>query len=229
MASGLQPAFDKFGAWFTETGGPAIADFAQKAGAWLDEFMTRARPIWEEFAAKLDETVGPALAMIKDAIDRMKTALGLAGNDVSAMDVLLQSLKYTLDAVVIAIQAVGLAFQGIAWIVEQIRAAVDAASALWNQLKKIGDILSSGNFNLLGGIAGGLGALGASIPGFDTGGIVPGPVGSPQLILAHGGETILPTHRGGTAGNTVNITINASNAGEAQNGVLRALRAAGMA
>lgn len=33
------------------------------------------------------------------------------------------------------------------------------------------------------------------IPTFDSGGVVPGPKGSPQLIMAHGGETILPTHR----------------------------------
>lgn len=42
-----------------------------------------------------------------------------------------------------------------------------------------------------------------NIPGFDTGGIVPGPIGSPQLIMAHGGETVLPTHK--------NITINQTN------------------
>ena len=33
---------------------------------------------------------------------------------------------------------------------------------------------------------------------FDTGGIVPGPRGAPQLALVHGGETILPTHKGGS-------------------------------
>lgn len=42
-----------------------------------------------------------------------------------------------------------------------------------------------------------LGGLGASsgVPSFADGGIVPGPRGSPQLIQAHGGETVLPTHR----------------------------------
>jgi hypothetical protein len=30
----------------------------------------------------------------------------------------------------------------------------------------------------------------------DDGGIVPGPRGADQLILAHGGETVLPTHKG---------------------------------
>lgn len=34
---------------------------------------------------------------------------------------------------------------------------------------------------------------------FDTGGVVPGPRGSQQLILAHGGETILPTHKSGAS------------------------------
>ena len=30
---------------------------------------------------------------------------------------------------------------------------------------------------------------------FDHGGIVPGPVGSPQIARVHGGETVLPTHK----------------------------------
>lgn len=35
------------------------------------------------------------------------------------------------------------------------------------------------------------------IPGFQTGGVVPGPVGAPQLALVHGGETVTPYRRGG--------------------------------
>ena len=35
------------------------------------------------------------------------------------------------------------------------------------------------------------------VKGYDTGGIVPGPRGMAQLALVHGGETILPTHKGG--------------------------------
>jgi TP901 family phage tail tape measure protein len=30
---------------------------------------------------------------------------------------------------------------------------------------------------------------------FDTGGTVPGPIGAPRVIMAHGGETYLPTHK----------------------------------
>lgn len=36
--------------------------------------------------------------------------------------------------------------------------------------------------------------------GFDSGGVVPGPIGSRQMILAHGGETVLPTHKAGWGG-----------------------------
>lgn len=34
------------------------------------------------------------------------------------------------------------------------------------------------------------------LPKFDAGGVVGGAIGSSQLIMAHGGETILPTHKG---------------------------------
>lgn len=43
--------------------------------------------------------------------------------------------------------------------------------------------------------------------GFASGGIVPGPRGSQQVVLAHGGETILPTHRGGMVGGNTTIVV----------------------
>ena len=36
------------------------------------------------------------------------------------------------------------------------------------------------------------------IPGFQQGGIVPGPIGMPRLVIAHGGEAIVPPGKGGT-------------------------------
>lgn len=48
------------------------------------------------------------------------------------------------------------------------------------------------------------------IPGFQTGGIVPGPIGSPQLALVHGGEEIKPvgTTSTATGGGGANISFN---------------------
>lgn len=49
------------------------------------------------------------------------------------------------------------------------------------------------------------------IPGFQHGGIVPGPVGSPMPIIAHGGERIVPrTGAQDSAGAGPNITVNIS-------------------
>lgn len=60
-----------------------------------------------------------------------------------------------------------------------------------------------------GGGGGGIGGFFGKLLGFDTGGVVPGPAGSPQLAVVHGGETILPTHRGGAAAGGNTVTINA--------------------
>lgn len=46
------------------------------------------------------------------------------------------------------------------------------------------DEIVGGVFNVVGGLL-----------GFDEGGTVPGPRGAPRVILAHGGETVLPTHK----------------------------------
>jgi hypothetical protein len=69
--------------------------------------------------------------------------------------------------------------------------------------------------DLLGRIGGAVSALGSGIgslhiPGFASGGIVPGSIGQPQLVVAHGGEQItpagqLPTGGGGGASVIVNV------------------------
>ena len=44
-----------------------------------------------------------------------------------------------------------------------------------------------------------VGAIAKSLGWFDDGGVVPGPIGTPQLIVAHAGETVLPTHKSGSS------------------------------
>ena len=61
-------------------------------------------------------------------------------------------------------------------------------NAALDALGPLGDIISG-----VGGLVGG----GLDLLGFDTGGVVPGPKGAPRLVIAHGGETILPTHKPG--------------------------------
>jgi hypothetical protein len=48
--------------------------------------------------------------------------------------------------------------------------------------------------------------------GFDVGGVVPGQIGSRRMIIAHGGETILPTHKQGfSMGNNITISMAGAN------------------
>jgi hypothetical protein len=88
-------------------------------------------------------------------------------------------------------------FDAIVRILEQLPGKLaqigkDAANAFLNNISVMG--ISAGD------VAGVVGSIARKVPGFDSGGIVPGPLGSPQLVLAHGGETILPTHKTGGAG-----------------------------
>jgi hypothetical protein len=51
------------------------------------------------------------------------------------------------------------------------------------------------------------GTGGPNIPSFDVGGIVPGPIGAPQLAIVHGGEEVIPPGRGASGGK-MDIQIN---------------------
>ena len=95
-----------------------------------------------------------------------------------------------------------------------------AKSMAQNLLQSLNDVvikgfteaLSKSLSNLFSG-AGGGGFFGGLLKmfGFANGGVVPGPRGAPRLALVHGGETILPTHKGGGGAGGVSIhnTINA--------------------
>jgi hypothetical protein len=58
---------------------------------------------------------------------------------------------------------------------------------------------------------GGGGRSASSIPEFATGGMVPGPIGQPQLIIAHGGEQVLTQDQQKNKG--INLTINVTSGG----------------
>lgn len=47
-----------------------------------------------------------------------------------------------------------------------------------------------------------------AIPGFATGGVVPGPFGAPMLAMVHGGETIIPAGSSGGGGGTTVVNFN---------------------
>ena len=52
------------------------------------------------------------------------------------------------------------------------------------------------------------GAGGPDLPSYDVGGIVPGPIGMPQLAIVHGGEEIIPPGKQSSSGGKMDIQIN---------------------
>lgn len=106
----------------------------------------------------------------------------------------------------------------IKWVTEQVSKFITSLTSHWttqfNIIKGTIESVLGAMTNLLNkanevarATAGGL-----KIPGFQTGGVVPGPVGSPRIAMVHGGERIIPTNGGGSAAGgggsgEVNITV----------------------
>jgi hypothetical protein len=100
----------------------------------------------------------------------------------------------------------------------------NGVKAVWNDLKnyviqQIALMIAKWlTFQLITGFFGG--TAGTSILGkilkFDSGGIIPGPIGAPKLILAHAGETVLPTHKSGSNSFSNNITVNVNSVNSRQ-------------
>ena len=176
---------------------PAAAELLPLLGSGIEiagNFLREAAPTFGVFAGDLKNTLGPAIEIIFDALSRIGIALGLATEETTGMDFAVGALKVTLDLVVTAIKAVAVGFDLAAEAIEKARVLYDS-------------FVETASQTIDAGIEFGSGAVGAvgDFLGFDEGGVVPGPRGQPRLVVAHAGETILPTHKEGGAGETVVI------------------------
>lgn len=210
--------------------GEKLLEVGEAGMDWIDDFLVAAQPMMNEFKAAWDATLAVALPILEDSMSRINEAFGLSNEEMTLMDGALWALDKVLKSVVIGLKGVAIASQAFAWMAEKIGEAYGIAKDLWSQIKQIWDLLGSGDADWLGGLQGWASGIKDTWGGlqFAEGGVVPGAMGAPQLAMVHGGETIIPA--GQSTSNTINITINgAGNANETRNGVLSALRAAGMA
>ena len=182
---GLQPVAEIFM--------PLLADGIKTVG----DFFIEAKPVFDEFAENLSTTIGPAMFLISYAVIRIAKKIGLVDENAEGLGAGLTLLEGGLDIVVTGLEAIALLAQGVAFTVEQIRNLNEALGGF----ESFGNVL--GAITGVGGISKGAGLLG--LPGFADGGMVggPGPIGSPQLIVAHKGEEISPV--GGNTSLTVNV------------------------
>ena len=189
---GIQDAIGAVAEWIINSVLPKWQVFtAFLSGIW-ETLKTKTREVWNF----IRDTIGGVAEWIGDKVRRWII------DPVSWIIGLFTGLPETARRTWQAVQdAVGRAAD---WIVRKLRSLRDSAL---DALGPIGDVLEFG-----GGVVSG-------ILGFDSGGVVPGPIGAPRLVLAHGGETILPTHKrnmaelgAGGAGTVVNLSVNLSDA-----------------
>lgn len=189
----------------------AIQDFIAGVG---DYILNTILPKWNEFTAALGITWDLLKTKATDVWNGIKQTIidAAAGIANWINDKIVSPVQTVIDIFTNLPATARTAWDGLK---NAIRDAVNSAKADLESLRRKIDSALGPLDELVGKAAGGLGRL----LGFDTGGVVPGPRGAPRVILAHGGETILPTHKGpvnaGTGGGgpvTVNLSINLSNA-----------------
>lgn len=181
---------------------------------------------WDTVAPLLQTTLPLALLIVADAIDTMTNHSQLAHDVLIVLGAGIALLAaIAIGAVVLIaffIKALGLIDQAAHWAWQKISDLVDIIGQLKNMVANPISILIliaakvSGQSPNQGGGGGGGGFVpgagaggggGANIS-FDTGGIVPGPVGAPMLAIVHGGETVIPFGEKGGAGNKYVVTFN---------------------
>ena len=179
-----------------------------------DYIVNTVLPKWNEFTAALGITWDLLKTKATEVWDGIKQTIIDAATGVSTWinDKIVSPVQTVIDIFTNLPATARTAWDGLK---NAIRDAVNSAKEDLESLRKKIDSALGPLDELVGKAAGGLGRL----LGFDTGGVVPGPRGAPRVILAHGGETVLPTHKGpvnaGTGGGgpvTVNLSINLSNA-----------------
>lgn len=151
-----------------------------------DAIWAKTVEIWEAVTGFIADKATAIWGWIQDKIvSPVETMLGVFGQIPGAAREAWNGLKDALA--------------GVAdWIINKIgeikRAAADA-------LGPVGDVIGFGS-KVTGG------ALG--LLGFDDGGVIPGPRGAPRIVLAHAGETILPTHKQTMGAPVAAVTSSAS-------------------
>jgi hypothetical protein len=168
-----------------------------------------------------------SLSMAAGMVTQLNTVVGELGKLLEMLGIKTATATGELNILALVLQKLGQYFSvfaggPVAWA----KAAIDA---LTRSIREANALIKSFNAGTLGAnVRRDLGKLG--IPGFASGGVVPGPIGAPMLAVVHGGETITPP--GNVTNNdskTTKVYINTLNLTGVQDaaGLLRQIEALG--
>ena len=203
---------------------PVMVPLLEGLGNFAQTYGPQVVAIFQQFGDTMAGTLPQAILLVNDALTRMNAVFTDSDEPVTAMDAVLGVLTATLNAGVIAVQVIAVGMQGLASAIEAVNSALTAATEGWMKFMEAAgaglNFMGNGMGAPTGAGGTGVGTLGgwAGAPGLPAGfggggivtppgginrqfgGMVPGPLGSPQLVMAHGGETVLPTHMGSGGG-----------------------------
>lgn len=135
--------------------------------------------IWNDVKNLLGDVIGGILGLVRDLVGGIASILGTAVRGIAD---LAGNIGHAIW------NGITGALGGLKdWMLNNIRDALAGPLELAAKLPGAG-----------GGAKAALHALG--VPGYASGGVVPGPIGSPQIILAHGGEVVSPAGIGAADG-----------------------------
>ncbi len=137
---------------------PVMAPFLAGIGEFARDVGPQAVEIFKQFAQELSTTLGPAMTIINESWAKMAESLGLASGEVTTTDVLLGILSGTLNAIVIAVQALAIAFAAVSEAMETARELGEQTITILTELIAKRDAMLQG--------AGFGGALDAITPDF---------------------------------------------------------------
>lgn len=183
----MQGQLIRLGKFLNEELGPEVIAIKEKVRAWVEDN-------------------GPRIDALKILVQEMwhEGFKPLVKTLVDMTPVMLETAATISEVLIPTLQTL---FNWTQYVLHAVRDLMQAFNDLWSSFKDRG----------LGGVAskigGGIAALKelatgefGNIPQFAVGGTVPGPMGSPQLIVAHGGERITPVRDSGPM--EQNITFN---------------------
>jgi hypothetical protein len=214
----------------------AMGDLKESIGMQLLPLITPLIKHLQSFAESL-QNVNPHVLKIGALILAGATALGLIGGPILLLIGMLPLLAAGFTAVTAAALPITLVIVGIAAAVtagiliwrnwatimdfmgnrldhmkKRLMPLIDGIKSLIDIVKQLIKVIAESPIGTfiggVGGVVSGIGGAFGKLGKFASGGRVPGPEGSPQLAVVHGGEMILNRQQQARTGVTINITGN---------------------
>jgi hypothetical protein len=220
IGAGLLPIMTQAFTWLRTQAIPAVRSIVGRIQAW----MAANKPLIDQIRDTLVKVIGMAIEKIHGVVTWIGKLVGTIAGNKDAMNVLRTIFAGIVEVVGLAWEAIGRIITGIGNLVgaitsnktamkvfaqvfdiiaASIRAVVDALRWIIDNIGRVVNALGQIKLPDITGIT-------DLIPHFAAGGRVPGPIGQPRLIVAHGGENVErvgyggdTSSRGGASGVTI--------------------------